>query len=758
MKNNNLIMKECLVLLIYVLISGNTQGQNSFQKIATPPELAGSGLVLEYAEAGYFIIGGIVYGNNDMNGLFLQRVGLDGSAAWTKKIVGFPSQPFIINGLALYPDNSILTSIPFYDPQSFTFRQVVLKVDDSANTIEWATQIGAVNLYNFGPNLISYSSTEILIAHESNPNPNAIDISVSSLSTTGGLNWSSTYFISDNYTTLPSCILKTNPNESLICGYYNDKVSNSLEGGILLWVNGDGEIVKSKIYQNAAVYSVDTFPNGDLLIAGSYSDDRDQGFVALTDSDGNIQWAKKIIVNGIASSCKALITNDGGFVVFLKRKLSNNDYNMILKFNSQTDIVWQRKQDGFTDISGNLTGVIAGDNGFANISFEGGERNTVLIKTDLDGNVEGCPLFETCSSTEFFNIDTVALSLQRKHFQNSSIPLNLELHDTNVEYVDFCKPIQIPIPDFQLLDTICVSECLIPQNLQQQVADAWLWSGASVTFPDAQTPGEICFYENGASTIQHIIYFGGCSDTSEQIVEVIPVPKTGINSDTIVCDETSFILNASTPSGISYKWENGLSLPIREVGQSGLYSVTVDNGFCTSSDTIAVQFVSDIFDQSNIELGIDTSICKENNLLFGGDLSVVDEFWWNDGNLTSPRPINTPGEYVLSAVINGCFFNDSINIEIENCGDALYLPNAFSPNGDNLNDTFTAFGTYHQIKSLQVFNRWGGLVWDAEGDLPWDGTFKGQPAQPGVYVYLLKYTDVRTNEEKMISGDVVLIR
>ncbi len=88
----------------------------------------------------------------------------------------------------------------------------------------------------------------------------------------------------------------------------------------------------------------------------------------------------------------------------------------------------------------------------------------------------------------------------------------------------------------------------------------------------------------------------------------------------------------------------------------------------------------------------------------------------------------------------------------------IYVPNAFSPNEDGINDTFTAHGNYHRTESLKVFDRWGGMVWDVQGDVPWDGTFKGQPAQVGVYVYILEYTDTRTGELKMVSGDVVLLR
>lgn len=96
--------------------------------------------------------------------------------------------------------------------------------------------------------------------------------------------------------------------------------------------------------------------------------------------------------------------------------------------------------------------------------------------------------------------------------------------------------------------------------------------------------------------------------------------------------------------------------------------------------------------------------------------------------------------------------------------DHLYVPNAFSPNGDNVNDVFTLFPTdfVTGIASVRVYDRWGGLVFGAE-DLPggetplWDGTIDGRAAEVGVYVYVVRLRLV-TGREEVRRGEVVLLR
>lgn len=97
--------------------------------------------------------------------------------------------------------------------------------------------------------------------------------------------------------------------------------------------------------------------------------------------------------------------------------------------------------------------------------------------------------------------------------------------------------------------------------------------------------------------------------------------------------------------------------------------------------------------------------------------------------------------------------------------DDVYVPNAFSPNGDGTNDFFTVYPgrSVLRIKQLQVFDRWGEAVfgaWDAPSFHPathWHGSFRGMPCQTGVYVWFLEveYIDGRVG---LLKGDLVLVR
>lgn len=95
----------------------------------------------------------------------------------------------------------------------------------------------------------------------------------------------------------------------------------------------------------------------------------------------------------------------------------------------------------------------------------------------------------------------------------------------------------------------------------------------------------------------------------------------------------------------------------------------------------------------------------------------------------------------------------------------VFMPNAFSPNDDGSNDTFTIFGDTDlvAIKNLQIFNRWGNQVFQRQDLVPndasngWDGQFKGSPAPNGVYVYIARVV-MDDGKERQVSGSFVLVR
>ncbi|MEL6357178.1 MAG: gliding motility-associated C-terminal domain-containing protein [Bacteroidota bacterium] len=88
---------------------------------------------------------------------------------------------------------------------------------------------------------------------------------------------------------------------------------------------------------------------------------------------------------------------------------------------------------------------------------------------------------------------------------------------------------------------------------------------------------------------------------------------------------------------------------------------------------------------------------------------------------------------------NGCIVQDDIRIIVDPTVD-LYLPNAFSPNGDGVNDRFNIFGNSNlvAVNSFRVYNRWEDVVYQVN-DFPlgsltdgWDGTFAGRPLDSGI--------------------------
>ena len=90
---------------------------------------------------------------------------------------------------------------------------------------------------------------------------------------------------------------------------------------------------------------------------------------------------------------------------------------------------------------------------------------------------------------------------------------------------------------------------------------------------------------------------------------------------------------------------------------------------------------------------------------------------------------------------------------------AIYAPNAFSPDGDGINDEFNVVGQGNIDYKLEIFNRWGQMVFNAQDiNTAWTGDFQGNPAPMGTYVYKVKTKAFSGGEKMLKTGTVVLIR
>ncbi len=127
--------------------------------------------------------------------------------------------------------------------------------------------------------------------------------------------------------------------------------------------------------------------------------------------------------------------------------------------------------------------------------------------------------------------------------------------------------------------------------------------------------------------------------------------------------------------------------------------------------------------------------------------------------LNCNNPVATPivtTEYIVKAQQGSCIATDTVKITVEGKNE-IYIPSAFSPNADGLNDTFKASG-YAVNFTMQIYNRWGNLVFSSRNIAQgWNGFYKGKKQPSGSFVYVVTYTD-SAGKRKLLKGNLVLIK
>jgi len=232
----------------------------------------------------------------------------------------------------------------------------------------------------------------------------------------------------------------------------------------------------------------------------------------------------------------------------------------------------------------------------------------------------------------------------------------------------------------------------------------------------------------------------------------------------------------SADQGLSYSL-NGVLQSDANFGQlgAGNYELIISNvSGCNYSMQFEIEDVDELTldlslqDNHEIELGEQVQIEAFTNLT-QNEIAMIE--WSNASTLSCPdclAPVATPlanTEYeILITDINGCLISRNVKILVD---DELkvYLPNIFSPNQDGKNERFTVYGDRQVeiVRAMQVYNRWGNLVFTAEDFAPgdeeagWDGKYQDNDVQSGVYVYRLELLLIN-GETKVVNGDLTIIR
>lgn len=221
---------------------------------------------------------------------------------------------------------------------------------------------------------------------------------------------------------------------------------------------------------------------------------------------------------------------------------------------------------------------------------------------------------------------------------------------------------------------------------------------------------------------------------------------------------------------------NGLSFPVNQPATvfPGDHIISVEdvNG-CVAEQTVSIAQPPII----NVELPTEVVVeLGDSTVQLVPTVTPSDtySYRWTPADYLSSDTIRTPFvfpetslEYTLMVTNeNGCTAQGTVFVELD-ANRNVYIPNIFSPNGDGRNEEFRVFACrgVESINFVRLFDRWGGLVYEAtnvapnclDGSKHWDGQKDGRPLNPGVYVYMVEVTFL--DEVTLIyRGDVTVIR
>lgn len=252
----------------------------------------------------------------------------------------------------------------------------------------------------------------------------------------------------------------------------------------------------------------------------------------------------------------------------------------------------------------------------------------------------------------------------------------------------------------------------------------------------------------GKFKVGYVYTQGNCRDTAWNLTEVFNRPTVNIGRDTTICKDFPLQLNVN-PAFVS-KWSNGSTASFINVSASGTYWVNSKDGLCDDNDSIVIKALA----TPTLKSSRDTVLCGGSYLKFN---LKVDEgnVVWNDGSILRDRNITETGFWKVY-VSNKCgSVSDSFNLTVEETACIVFFPNAFSPNGDILNDTWQPYGKYEFIK-MNIFNRWGEKVYFSDKSPIWDGFDNKNVCLDGVYNCVFEYLMQDGNSMKRITQGIVI--
>jgi gliding motility-associated-like protein len=262
--------------------------------------------------------------------------------------------------------------------------------------------------------------------------------------------------------------------------------------------------------------------------------------------------------------------------------------------------------------------------------------------------------------------------------------------------------------------------------------------------------------KTGKVTIKYVVQDQHCPDSSTADITITPKPILNLGKDTTLCDGASTDITVSIPGTVL--WNDGSTANIKTVSLPGTYGAVVDNAGCKASDSINIK----VNVSPSISLPMDTVLCSGSMVKLVAPFLPNTTIKWSTGSSDTVIYVSAAGTYSCT-VTNACGSatdDVTVNLMMGDCD--LFIPTAFTPNGDNRNESFKIFGRGAVPILFLVYNRWGDKVFDSheKNVYEWDGYYMNDVCQEGIYTFIYRY-ELKTGDRvrrKTISGTIMLMR
>lgn len=304
---------------------------------------------------------------------------------------------------------------------------------------------------------------------------------------------------------------------------------------------------------------------------------------------------------------------------------------------------------------------------------------------------------------------------------------------------------------------------------------AYTWTFGVAGAGSGDFEPEYTYPDTGTYSVKLVVNPGStCPDSISKLVKIYPSFRTAFDDSGAYCPGQPLKFSDLTSSTFKpirdWSWAFGDGAtsteqnPIHTYSLAGTYNVVMASGNEKGCADTSLQKL--VIQDFRPFAGDDTIIVKGEYIRFDASGGVTYRWYpqlnLDDTTISNPSA-NYPdtGTYVYRVRITsafGCVGHDTMRVLV--VPDAYYtVPTAFTPNNDGKNDIFRPKAAgYRQMKYFRIFNRFGEEVYYGETlESGWDGTYKGRPAEIGVYFWEMLYID-RFGKEGFKAGDVTLLR